>query len=931
MTAPRLLAGLGRMLASPGRRFPAAGRLIVAAGRPLVAAGRLVPAAGRLVVAALLAWQAVSAGIVVTGPEARAFLGGRTGKIAYLKGYLTKVYFVDLADSVLTEKLLSNDEQCLSPMIHPGGTRVLYEHNSSIWIRDLVENSPTRIQVFTRPWKLGETMEPRWWIDPRDSVNYVIYHTGVIADHEWTPASGSTFMVKLDKDFKPVSTTMLLPFMMTGGRSRDGVWGATSGHSTGMYLLNASKVENAFRDATNWLPAGVLLACNPSISPSAEPARMNRMLHLHSGGQTMSGKVYENHKAILMRSWSDPDVDHPLWWIGEPGDRCENDSSGNLFWEAPEWSNDENYFTATGSKEVDIPEGQGDLYVVRMNLAGESKLLRVFRGGATDYYAHLWIKDGISPARIILDPPLLNFAAYKKDTVNPAPQTVKVRNGGDGTLPAVKVGALPGWIKVSIAENGTNTPKLHTSVLRDSLQPGEHRAKVSVTYGGGVDSAAFEVVFRFSDPVLTSLRPAAAHPAVAVGDTLRLSVTALDQAGKPMPQAPAIAWTGLGALKPDSGGLFRADSAAWRTYPVVASSGAVSCTLQVTVASRILRVDVGAAVGKAAPGWSADTVSSVGGTLGALPDSVPLAPVADGAPDQAVRTFRQGSSAYHFRGLPNGRYRIRVHLVAARPGDKGTLTFKLEGTKHLEGYALPAPADTLSVAADMREFAVSVADGNGLLLELLGVAGSPALSALEVFDIGLPPVSLLYPNGGETLRIGDTLTIRWKTDTVIASCGISLSVDSGAKWLPLTRLRSVASGDPDWENFKFVIPDSLDRLSLVSAKALISVYDYFGTDRDRSDGVFAIEGVQVSARRAPARPVIAPALLPGGRILIDLGPFPGAFDAEISDLFGRRVRSISLAGGRRHILDLGRLPASIYRLSIRGPGYSRFLLIPAWP
>src|SRR5690606_26653639 len=147
---------------------------------------------------------------------------------------------------------------------------------------------------------------------------------------------------------------LLAPFMMSGGRSKNGMWGATSHHSTGMYKLYPEKIDNAFYDAYNWTDFGVLLACNASISPAADPARQDRVMHLTSGGTTMHGTLYDNHKAVLIRSWKDPDADHPLWWMGTPGDRVEDDGSGNQFWDAPEWSTDEDYFTVTGSMDIEV-------------------------------------------------------------------------------------------------------------------------------------------------------------------------------------------------------------------------------------------------------------------------------------------------------------------------------------------------------------------------------------------------------------------------------------------------------------------------------------------------------------------------------------------------------------------------------------------------
>src|SRR5690349_16496223 len=66
-----------------------------------------------------------SAAVDVTGPEARAFLGGRTGKLVYLKTQLKQIYYLDLSDSVLVERKVADDAYCWSPMIHPDGSRIV--------------------------------------------------------------------------------------------------------------------------------------------------------------------------------------------------------------------------------------------------------------------------------------------------------------------------------------------------------------------------------------------------------------------------------------------------------------------------------------------------------------------------------------------------------------------------------------------------------------------------------------------------------------------------------------------------------------------------------------------------------------------------------------------------------------------------------------
>src|SRR6185436_4242618 len=242
--------------------------------------------------------------------------------------------------------------------------------------------------------------------------------------------------------------------------------------------------------------------------------------------------------------------------------------------------------------------------------------------------------------------------------------------------------------------------------------------------------------------------------------------------------------------------------------------------------------------------------------------------------------------------------------TSAWGGSMGSLTVKLEGARVLEDYQLPVAPDADHFPADVKEVGATVSDGNGLQLEATGSGSAPALAGLEIWDEGLPPVSVLSPNGGESFSVGDTLVVKWEADALVTSVGIQVSVDSGAKWLPLTRTRSVAPSDADWGDFKWVIPDSLDGVPMASGKVLVSVYDYFGADRDRSDSAFTIAtaAVAVKARRASAS--LRLASLGGGNLRVSL-PGSGPFAASLSDTRGRRLRAWSWGGAGDRVLSLG--------------------------
>ncbi len=858
----------------------------------------------------------------LTGAEARAFLGGRTGKIAYLKTSLHQVYFLDLNDSVLIEHKVSDDANCNSPMIHPDGTKIVYESNASVYIRTLEENSQTRTLIYAGVPKAGLALEPHWWINPANGDEYIIFCSGDVSDLTWPPRSGQTYIQKLDKKNYTATGPLqqLLPFQMASGRSKNGLWGATSFHSTGMYKFYADSVANAFFDANNWQDSGGWGACNGSISPSKDPARQNRMMHLNSSLTLPTGESYDNHKAIVIRSWNDPDLSHPIWVMGIPGVRCNNDSSGNQFWDQCEWSTDENYFTAVGSKIID-GYSEADLYVGRINYIGDSQIRRFIKGGGVNHLPHLWIKDGIQPAKIKLGSARLEFTAALKDSVNPAPQTLAITNSGDGVLPPLTLGPLPAWLKISVTGNGTNTPGLSVSVDRSAAAIGVDTATVVMSYGQFADSASFQVKFTYSDPRLTSLVPDPHSAVLLAGESVRLRALPMDQFGKPFATALNATWQAFDGFPIAADGTVQADTVARRQHLFRANLGAVMCTVQVATSLTRLRIDAGAPKDSLPSGWISDEGFAGDAPRLSLPDArVDSSGSPDAAPSAVYRTVRLPTMAYRFDSLPNARYAVRFHFTSPFPGrplPASGFSISLEGAKILDNVALPARPDS-GLRVGTRDLQVTVADGKGLNVELSGPSGSVYLAGLEIHDIGGLPIEVTAPSAGRTYHVGDTLHIKWKADGLINSAGIQFSPDNGKDWIPVTRRSSVNLGQSNWGDYPWVIPDSLDGFSMVSDSCAMMVYDYFGTERDRTDFPFVILASQSNTGlRAHAALAAKFSLTRAGtdRLVIHVTT-PGKIQVELISVTGRMAAMANGSGPGDVTLDTRSLPRGVYRLTV---------------
>jgi hypothetical protein len=100
------------------------------------------------------------------------------------------------------------------------------------------------------------------------------------------------------------------------------------------------------------------------------------------------------------------------------------------------------------------------------------------------------------------------------------------------------------------------------------------------------------------------------------------------------------------------------------------------------------------------------------------------------------------------------------------------------------------------------------------------------------------------------------------------------------------------------------------------------VYDYFGTDRDRNDTLFAILPAAPIVGAGPVKAGAEPYLIQsasGGRISMWVN-LPGSFRAVLTDLRGRAAASAERRGPGALGLSTASLPRGVYRLTLYGRG-----------
>jgi len=118
-------------------------------------------------------------------------------------------------------------------------------------------------------------------------------------------------------------------------------------------------------------------ACNPSITPSSDPAMQNRMIHLNLGIR-VGEESYHAHETFGIRD----NNDSLLWYIRKP------EASGE--WQHPEWSTHEDFATCCAGYGGNLSYNDCDYWDVYAIHIPSKATLRITQGGDYDV-PHLWV------------------------------------------------------------------------------------------------------------------------------------------------------------------------------------------------------------------------------------------------------------------------------------------------------------------------------------------------------------------------------------------------------------------------------------------------------------------------------------------------------------------------------------------------------------
>jgi NADH:ubiquinone oxidoreductase subunit E len=173
-------------------------------------------------------------------------------------------------------------------------------------------------------------------------------------------------------------------------------------------------------------------------------------------------------------------------------------------------------------------------------------------------------------------------------------------------------------------------------------------------------------------------------------------------------------------------------------------------------------------------------------------------PITDaGAVPQAVyQTYREGTTFYYqFGAVPNGNYKVKLHLCELYYVKAGSRKFNvsIEGVPVLSSFDVFAQKGK-RFAAVVKEFAVTVSDGNGMRLDFAGIGGKAIVNGIEIE--GAMPAVVVTP-ASVAVAEGGTATFQVKLSQEPASPATVTIVRSGDSDLSAspTNLTFVAA---DW-------------------------------------------------------------------------------------------------------------------------------------
>lgn len=468
----------------------------------------------------------------------------------------------------------------------------------------------------------------------------------------------------------------------------------------------------------------------------------------------------------------------------------------------------------------------------------------------------------------------------------------------------------------------------------DSKRPTGDAVKYSFgTTSAGVCLDAWPDAWVATGPVEPRLGSITITPntaSVAPGETAEFTATVKDQFGSPF--AASVTWSvnGGGAMEsapslPNATShtaVFRSDGAVG-VFTVRAESGDLWATASATVVDPTvlhLRINCGTS-SPAVAGWEAGSNYVSGGADYDFSGPADVGGVANAAPAAVYTTVRHQDHEYSFTSVPNGDYTVRIHFYDEETGGGRAMDYTIEGVKVLDDFSIVDEAGGAGRAL-VRDFAVTVADGNGLQIVAEKDGGNDAFEAgIEVFAAGVAPsegLTLLSPAGGDAYAVGETLTVSWRTNgDCCENVDIYLELD-GEGYL-LNSTGNILTGPDSSGVFAWVVGALRGGASPVSAEAVVRVEDYFQPSINDQSMPFAITGGAAVVPRDIARGISGGVTARAGADgALELSVLtPGRYSVRVVSLRGETIAAFAGNGVGTYHLGSHRLPHGMFLVRVR--------------
>ena len=183
----------------------------------------------------------------------------------------------------------------------------------------------------------------------------------------------------------------------------------------------------------------------------------------------------------------------------------------------------------------------------------------------------------------------------------------------------------------------------------------------------------------------------------------------------------------------DSGAVFNSDGTEG-TFTVTAEVGDRSESVNIEVydpTKYSVQINCG---GGAVDNWVGDAGFVSGGESYNWEESIDVSGVENAGPAQIYETVRHTSPHSYTFPVVDGDYIVRIHFVDRMTSLHRDVTYNIEGTAVESGISIPE-------GPEVREYNVTVSDGNGLTIECIGNGES------DVFEAG---IEVTYDGGSAT-------------------------------------------------------------------------------------------------------------------------------------------------------------------------------------